>query len=111
MKNRLVLWIRRAEFAAFYLREIVASNLKVAFDVLTPKHRMKPAMLSLDVEGLTDRQLLAMANLLTMTPGTLSVDVSPDRRFLLVHAMYVDRPENAAWRLEYEFKKRICHVF
>jgi multicomponent Na+:H+ antiporter subunit E len=97
--------------AAFYLWEVLISNLRVALDVLTPRHRMQPAFLQVNVEGFTDRQLLAMANLLTMTPGTLSVDVSPDGKCLLVHAMYVDDPVAEARHLEKQFKQRICHVF
>ena len=100
-----------AEFMLVYLREVVRSNLAVALDVLTPAHRMKPAKVELSVGDLTDRQLLAYANLITMTPGTLSLDVSPDRQKLLIHAMYVDSPDQIIREMETTLKQRIIRVF
>lgn len=100
-----------AEFALVYLREVIKSNLSVAMDVLTPSHRMKPAKIELFVGDLSERQLLAYTNLITMTPGTLSLDVSPDRQKLLIHAMYVDSPEAVVREMESTLKERIVHVF
>ncbi|WP_269539455.1 Na+/H+ antiporter subunit E [Cerasicoccus fimbriatus] len=100
-----------AEFVLVYLREVIKSNLSVAMDVLTPSHRMKPAKVELFVGDLSERQLLAYTNLITMTPGTLSLDVSPDRQKLLIHAMYVDSPEAVVREMESTLKERIVHVF
>lgn len=99
------------EFVGFYLYEILSSNLRLARDILSPSARMKPAILKVNVEGLTDRQLLAMANLVTMTPGTLSLDVLDDRRTLMVHSLYVEDPQEAARQLEALFTRRIRRVF
>ncbi len=99
------------EFAAYYLFEVVASNLRVAHDVLTPTHYMKPEIIRVGIEGLTDRQVLALGNLVTMTPGTLSLDVDENQRELVVHGMYVDDPAAAARELEADFLRRIRRVF
>jgi len=82
------------EFILFYLREIVMSNLRIAYDVLTPRHRMKPGIIYVEVGHLSEKQLAAMANLITMTPGTLGMYVSKDRSRLYIHSMYMDK--NAA---------------
>jgi len=108
-KNNKLLCI--AEFLLVYLREVVKSNLAVAADVLTPSHRMKPAKVELYVGDLTERQLLAYTNLITMTPGTLSLDVSPDHQKLLIHAMYVDSVEEVVSEMESTLKERIVNVF
>lgn len=102
---------RVAEFILVYIREVVRSNFAVALDVITPAHRMKPAKVELFVGDLTDRQLLAYTNLITMTPGTLSLDVSPDRQKLLIHAMYVDSPDQIICEMETTLKQRIIDVF
>jgi len=99
------------EFVLFYFYEVVQSNLAVAMDVLTPAHRMRPELIELDIRGLTDQQLLAYANAITMTPGTLSLEVSPDRDRLLIHAMYVDSTAELKQALEVDMKERICRVF
>jgi len=99
------------EFALFYLKEVLMSNLKVAHDVVTPKYYMQPAFIELDIEGLTDRQILFLANLITMTPGTLSLDVSEDKKRLKIHSMYVDDPRAAVEELETKILRRIRNVF
>ena len=99
------------EFMGFYLFEVVASNLRLARDILSPSARMKPALIHINVENLTDRQLLAMANLVTMTPGTLSLDVVDDRSTLLVHSLYVEDSADAARQLEESYTRRIRRVF
>lgn len=98
--------------AAFYLKEVILSNLRVAHDVITPRHRMKPGIIVLDVAGLTDRQIFMMSNLITMTPGTLGLTVSPEHDRLFVHAMYVDgSPEEMARQLREHYGRRVCRVF
>lgn len=98
-------------FAAFYLAEVVLSNLRVARDVLRPRLAIQPAVYRLPVEGLTDRQLLLAANLITMTPGTLTLDVAEDRRSLLIHSMAAPDPEAQARHLENTLLRRIRRVF
>lgn len=97
------------ELLAFYLYEVVISNLRVAYDVLTPTHHMCPEMIEVKITGLTDLQLLAASNLITMTPGTLSLDVNEGRTHLQVHCMYAD--ENTARDIETNYLRRIRRVF
>ena len=99
------------EFIGFYLYEVVVSNLRLARDIISPSARMQPAIIRVNVDGLTDRQLLAMANLVTMTPGTLSLDVVDDRRTLLVHSLYVEDLDATTQQLEDSFIRRIRRVF
>ncbi len=96
----------------FYVKEVVLSNLRVAHDVLTPRHRMNPGIISVDVSELTDWQIFFMANLITMTPGTLGLTVSRDHRTLFIHAMYIDgSTEDLARSLEKDYGRRVKSVF
>jgi len=96
----------------FYVKEVVLSNLRVAHDVLTPRHRMKPGIVVVDVEGLTDWQIFFMSNLITMTPGTLGLTVSRDHRRLYIHAMYIDgSAEELAQSLRKDYGRRVQSVF
>ena len=88
-----------------------SSNLRVARDVLYPSSRMKPGIIKVSIEGLTDRQLLATANLITMTPGTLSLETNIEDGVLIVHSLYVEDESTAARELENLFKERIRRVF
>lgn len=107
--NRLLSFVN---LACFYIKEVVLSNLRVAHDVLTPKHRMKPGIIVVDVDGLTDWQIFFMSNLITMTPGTLGLTVSRNHKCLYIHAMYIDgSAEELAESLREDYGRRVQSVF
>ncbi len=76
------------EFIFFYLYKLTEANLYIAWDILTPKMRMRPAFLDIPVELKSNLGLLLFSNLVSMTPGSLSIDLSPDRKMLRVHVLY-----------------------
>jgi multicomponent Na+:H+ antiporter subunit E len=99
-------------FILFYINEVVKSNLKVAYDVLTPAHKMSPEIIAVDVAGMSDRQLLFMANFITMTPGTLGLSFSDEKDKFYIHAMYVDEDRDAlSEELANTYGKRVRLVF
>ena len=99
-------------FLTFYIGEIVKSNFRVAHDALTPIHRMTPGIMAVDVAGMTDRQLLFMANFITMTPGTLGLIFSDSKDKLYIHMMYVDDDmETLGKELSETYGKRVRRVF
>ena len=113
--NRWLRWIikllRLIEFGLFYTKEVIMSNLKVAYEVVTPNYYMKPALIELDLSGMSERQILFAANLITMTPGTLSLDICEETNHLKIHSMYVDDPDEAVRELETKILRRIRNVF
>ena len=76
-------------FIMLYLFRLIKSNINVAYDILTPKFRMTPGIIKIPVEVDTNPQLLALVNLVTMTPGTLTLDLSTDKKYIYIHAMYM----------------------
>lgn len=76
-------------FFFYFNRELVKSNLKVAYDVLTRTHYMKPGVIAFPLEARRDGEISIVANLISLTPGTLSLDVSSDRSVLYIHVMYL----------------------
>lgn len=81
-------------FIGYFFWELLLSNLKVAYDVLTPTHHMCPGVIAMPLDAETDGEITIVANLISLTPGTLSLDVSTDRKVLYIHVMYlVDRDE------------------
>lgn len=109
--NPVIRFFKLIEFILFYMKELVASNIRVAFDVLTPTHHMKPAFIELPTEGLNDRQLIALSNLISMTPGTLSLDIRDDQSALMIHCMYAKEPEKILDNLTENYLRRVRDVF
>ncbi len=86
---------------------MVKSNAIIAYDVLTPTHHMKPVVIGIPIKAQTDLEITVLANLITMTPGTLSLDISPDRKTLYVHAMYIRDPEALRRDIQENFEPRV----
>ena len=94
----------------FLLKEIVVSALGVAWLVVQPRLRLRPAFIEYPLTVTTDVQITLLANMITLTPGTLSVDVSDDRRTLLIHALDVADLEVLIGRIAAGFETRILGV-
>lgn len=94
----------------FFIKELIVANLRVAYDVLTLGYRMRPGILAVPLDVRTDFEITLLANLITLTPGTLSLDVSHDRRTLYIHAMYADDPEAVKLSIKHGFERRILEV-
>ncbi len=80
---------RFISFVVFFTKELIMANLKVAYDVLTPTNLMKPGVIAMPLRAETDMEITMLANAISLTPGSLSLDVSTDRRVLYVHIMYL----------------------
>ncbi len=87
------LWEKRARFVYYFAYQVLKANLEVARIVLWPGRLYAPAFLRLPVEGMSDTQVTLLANLITFTPGTLSLDVSEDRKYLYIHCLRAPDPE------------------
>jgi multicomponent Na+:H+ antiporter subunit E len=95
----------------FFLRELVLSSVRVAIDVIKPRLTMRPSVIAVPLELTSDAQITLLANLISLTPGTLSVDVSDDKSCLYVHAMYGDDAEALTRSIKADFEHRIREVF
>ena len=100
------------ELFVFVLWELILANLRVAYDVLTPGYRMQPGVVAIPLDARTDVEITLLANLITLTPGTLSLDVSSDRRVLYIHIMYLDNDDLAEVRRKIKtgFERRVLEV-
>ena len=102
--------IGAARLAGYFLYDLATSSLQVAWDIVTPTHLSRPAFLEMPLDATTDVEIMLTANLISLTPGTLSVDVSPDRRTLLVHAMFAEDPEAVIRGLKTGIERRVLEA-
>lgn len=97
-------------FALFFLWEVITANLRVVREILTPYHSMRPGIVAVPLDASTDLEITAFANLITLTPGTLSLDVSSDRSTLFVHAMFIDDVDDFKNHLKQGLEQRLLEV-
>ena len=82
-----VLW-RLLRFALYFFRILTHANLQIARDVLFRSRTFRPRFIRYDVSQLTEVQKSTLSNAITLTPGTLVVDISPCGNFFYIHCMY-----------------------
>lgn len=98
------------EFTLFFLWELLLANLRVAYDVLTPRHYMQPRIIAVPLDARTDAEITALAYFISLTPGTLSLDVSADRRVLFIHAMYAPDADAVRREIKQGFERRLLEL-
>lgn len=96
--------------ALWFGGEMMRANLRVAYDVVTRAHTSTPAVVAVPLRAKTDLEITLLANLISLTPGTLSLDVSPDRRTLYVHAMFAAEPEVLRQEIREGLERRLLEV-
>jgi multicomponent Na+:H+ antiporter subunit E len=96
-----------------FLYELLISAIRVARLVVQPglSRRLKPAIIAFPLTVKRDAEITLLANLITLTPGTLSVDVSGDRKVLYIHAIDVASREALIQGLAQGFERRIIEAF
>lgn len=100
-----------ASLALLFFYELVKSAIRVAWIVVQPRMPLHPAIIAFPLTVDRDFEIALLANLITLTPGTLSVDVSADRKFLFVHAIDVLDPDALKRDIAEGFEKRILEAF
>ncbi|QND49920.1 Na+/H+ antiporter subunit E [Rhizobium lusitanum] len=94
-----------------FLRELAKSAWAVAVTVMSPRMDVKPGIFAFPLTVDRDFEIALLANLITLTPGTLSVDVSDDRKTLYVHALDCSDPEAVKRDIAEGFERRILEAF
>lgn len=97
-------------FIAFFIWELTKANLRVAYDVVTPRHHMRPGVVAIPLDAKTDLEIMLLSSLITLTPGSLSLDVSADRRVLYIHSMYIKDLENFRHEIKAGLERRLLEV-
>jgi multicomponent Na+:H+ antiporter subunit E len=98
-------------FFAYFLLELVNANLRVARDVVRPLRRLRPGIVAIPLDLETDAQITVLSTLITLTPGTLTLDVSTDRKTIYIHAMAASDVEKVRRDIKTGFERRVKALF
>ncbi len=95
----------------FFGWELIRANVRMAIYVLGPNRLMHPGIVAVPLEPKGEIELTLLANMITLTPGTLSLDVADDRSVLYIHAMDVGDPERFVEEIKNGFERRLRELF
>jgi multicomponent Na+:H+ antiporter subunit E len=94
----------------FFLYELVRSSIAVVWDVVTPQMYARPRMVRMPLDCRDDTEIMLTANLISLTPGTLTVDVAPDKSHLVIHAMFAEDPDEVVHDLKRGMERRVMEA-
>ena len=99
------------EFFWVYLWEMIKANFQVARAAFSWRIRINPAIVAIPLDVRSDDQIMILANLVTMTPGSITMDISDDRKFLYAHLLFHTTPEASYTEIKTVLERRIERIF
>ena len=101
-----------AEYALVVLWDIVVANINVAYVVLFKSNRqIRPHFIAIPLDVYSAEAITVLAGTITMTPGTVSADLSADGRALLVHCLDTGDPEGEVANIKRRYEARLKEIF
>lgn len=99
------------KFFLLVVSDIVIANIQVAILIMGPSKRLQPAFMSIPLDVRQDFTITLLANTISLTPGTVSADLSVDRRTLTVHALNVQDVDAAVAQIKQRYEAPLKEIF
>ncbi len=97
-------------FIFYFLYQLLKANAQVAFDVITPRYFFKPGIVRYPLSVESDFEINVLSTFISLTPGTLIVDVSEDKKALYIHVMYLTDPETFVKTTKTGLERRLLEI-
>ncbi|MFC6334409.1 Na+/H+ antiporter subunit E [Paenibacillus septentrionalis] len=93
-----------------FIKELFLSSFSVAWQTISPKLNFRPGIFAYETELEKDWEVTLLACLISLTPGTLTLEVSQDKRSLYIHAMDIKEVEEHIKQIRNTFETAILEV-
>jgi multicomponent K+:H+ antiporter subunit E len=104
--------VRMMTYSLMVLWDILVANIEVAWIVLTvPNARLRPAWIVIPLDLRQPEAITMLAGTITLTPGTVSADLSSDGHSLLVHVLHTDDPDAVRDEIKTRYERRLKEIF
>jgi multicomponent Na+:H+ antiporter subunit E len=104
-------FVNALRLAAFFGWALIVANVKVAIDVIRPRTAIRPAVVGVPLDVESDAEIFLLSMLINITPGSVTIDLSEDRRTLYVHVMHVTTADASRAEIKTGFEKRVRRLF
>lgn len=99
-------------YSVMVIWDIMVANVQVAWIVLTvPNSKLKPAWIVVPLELKAPEAITLLAGTITLTPGTVSADLSDEGHSLLVHVLHTDDPDEVRDQIKSRYERRLVEIF
>ena len=105
-------WGKMIPYCFVVIGDIIFANIEVAWIVLTvPNSRLKPAWIVVPLDLRQPEAITVLAGTITLTPGTVSADLSDEGHSLLVHVLHTDDPDGVRDDIKNRYERRLKEIF
>ena len=101
---------RIISFIFYFAYEMIKANVQVAYDVMTPKYFMKPGIVRYPLNASTEWEINILSTMISLTPGTLILDISEDRKMMYIHVMYLNDPDKFIEDMQNGLERRLLEA-
>ncbi|MBC7124908.1 MAG: Na+/H+ antiporter subunit E, partial [Bacteroidales bacterium] len=102
-----------AELVIYFTKEMLTATFMVIREVLTRKTHIKAGIIAMPLDLKDDLEITILASLISLTPGSLSIEIAEDKSLLFIHAMYI--PDGDTDRIKSQikngFERRVHRIF
>lgn len=97
-------------FILFFFYDMIRANIDVAKEILMPKHKMSPGIVAFEHRLKTDFEITMLANVIALTPGTMVLKISDDRKYIYIHSLYLKDKEKFIERLRNGLESKLIEI-
>lgn len=97
-------------FVFYFIWEMLKANVHVAYDVITPRFFMKPGIVKYPLIAKSDFEINILATMISLTPGTLIMDISDDRKAIYIHVMYLHDKDKFIENIKNNLERRLMEI-
>lgn len=97
-------------FGCSFLWEVLVANLKVAYDVITPQSHARPGVIAIPLDCTNNLEITLLTIVMSLTPGTLALDISSDRKKLYIHGMFIKDKSKFIAEIKRKFEAPIIRI-
>ena len=91
--------------------DILVANLQVALWIIQPNKKLQPVFLRYKLTLESPLAITVLANTISLTPGTVSCDVTSDNRHILIHSLHTEDPESVIRQIHDRYEQPLLEAF
>lgn len=96
--------------AGFLFYAFIAANIRMAIDVVRSRRHLAPGIVGVPLDAQSDHEILLLATIINLTPGTIAVDVTTDRSVIFLHVMHLESPDDVRREIKQSFERRVLEI-
>jgi len=104
-------FFKAVKLALIFFRELFIACMQVLYHVLQPRLKIRPGIIRMEIYLKTPAEITLLANMITLTPGTMTVEVAADHSALYIHTLHISDADEVCAGIERTFERNIWEVF